>query len=158
MRHDTIGLKSRRAALRGAFFGTLLSALAFAQSAAIQSQDANISGIVAEVTECKRADGVLSVRMRLRNTSAAEVTVYLIDKNNYDSYYVTAASKKYFVLRDTENKPLAPQADGGGVSVTIAKGGQYVWWSKYPAPPNDVKKVGYFTPITPPFDNVPITD
>jgi hypothetical protein len=141
----------------GICFGVLLSAPTFAQTA-IQSQDANVAGIVAEVSECKRADGVLSVRMRLRNTSAGEVTVYLIDKNNYDSYYVTAGNKKYFVLRDTENKPLAPQADGGGVSVTIAKGGQYVWWSKYPAPPNDVKKVGYYTPITPPFDNVPITD
>jgi hypothetical protein len=157
MKHQTIGYTLRRTALLGSFASALLCALAYAQSA-IPSQEANISGIVADITECKRADGVLSVRMRLRNTSAGAVTVDLIDKNNYDSYYLTAGSKKYFMLRDTEHKPLAPQSDGGGVSVTIAKGGQYVWWSKYPAPPTDVKKVGYYTPITPPFDNIAITD
>jgi hypothetical protein len=124
----------------------------------VQSQDSNISGIVAEITECKRADGVLSMRLRLRNTSDKDVKATLIDKSNYDSYYVTAASKKYFVLRDSEKQPLAPPADGGGVTVSIAKGASYVWWSKYPAPPADVKKIGYFTPITPPFDNVPVTD
>jgi hypothetical protein len=126
--------------------------------APLQSQDSNLSGIVAEITECKRAEGVLSMRMRLRNTSAADVQVYLVKQNNYDTYYLTAASKKYFILRDSEKKPLAPPTDGGDLSVTIAKGGSYVWWSKYPAPPADVKKVGYYTSITPPFDDVPISD
>ena len=157
MRHHTMGLTLRRTTTIGVCFGALLSAATFAQTP-IQSQDSNISGVVAELTECKRADGVLNVRMRLRNTSGGDVKVDLIAQNNYDSYYVTAASKKYFVLRDTERKPLAPPSDGGGVTVSIARGGQYVWWSKYPAPPIDVKKVGYYTPITPPFDNVPITD
>src|SRR5260221_12732449 len=135
---------------------SVLACPALAQTAV--SQDSNIAGIVAEIAECKRARGVLSMRMRLRNTSAADVRVQLIQGNNYDSYYVTAASKKYFVLRDTERKPLAPPDSGSDVVVTIAKGASYVWWSKYPAPPGDVKKVGYYTPITPPFDNVPITD
>jgi hypothetical protein len=130
-----------------------------ARAQAIQSQETNIAGIVAEVVECKRQDGVLTIRMRLRNTSDKEIRVDLISGRNYDSYYVTAGSKKYLVLRDSEQTPLAPSADGfGKVSTQVAKGATYLWWARYPAPPADVKKVSYFTPFTPPFDNVPIAD
>jgi hypothetical protein len=129
-----------------------------AQTPPVQSQDSNIAGLVAEITQCARADGVLSVRMRLRNTSGSDIHVDLVNQNNYDAYYVVAASKKYFILRDSEKKPLAPASDGGSVSISIAKGTSYVWWAKYPAPPAEVKKIGYYTAITPPFDNLPITD
>ena len=141
----------------GAVAGTLYYASARAQ--AIQGQETNIAGIVAEVVECKRQDGALTVRMRLRNTSDKEIRVDLISNRNYDTYYVTAGSKKYLVLRDSEQTPLAPPADVfGKVSVQVAKGAAYLWWARYPAPPADVKRVSYFTPLTPPFDNVPITD
>jgi hypothetical protein len=141
----------------GAVGGTLWSASARAQ--AIQSQETNIAGIVAEVVECKRQDGVLTVRMRLRNTSDKEIRVDLISDRNYDSYYVTAGSKKYLVLRDSERTPLAPSVDiFGKVATQVAKGAAYLWWARYPAPPADVKKVSYFTPLTPPFDNIPIAD
>jgi hypothetical protein len=154
---------SIRSALRGltslGFIAiSLLATPAFAQTP-IQSQDTNISGVVAEITECKRADGVLTVRMRLRNTTNNKAEVRLISGRNYDAYYLTAASKKYFVLRDSDKTPLAPQADGfGNMSAGIEKGASYVWWAKFPAPPADVKKVSYFTPIAPPFDNIAITD
>jgi hypothetical protein len=131
----------------------------------IQTQDTNIKDVVAELMECKREEGVLTVRLRFRNTNKTEHKVIKFitrdnsNKDTYDAYYVTAGSKKYFVLRDTEKKPLAPQTNGyGGVlEVTIEKDGSYVWWAKYPAPPADVKKVTYYTPMTPPFDNVPIS-
>lgn len=126
---------------------------------AIQSQETNIGGIVAEIVECKRQEGVLTVRMRLRNTSDKEIRIDVISGRNFDAYYVTAGSKKYLVLRDSEKTPLAPQVDAfGKVSADIAKGGTYLWWARYPAPPADVKKVSYFTPLTPPFDNIPIAD
>lgn len=131
---------------------------AIAQTA-IQSQDSNISGVVAEITECKRAEGVLTIRMRLRNTGADKADVQLIRYRAFDGYYLTASNKKYFILQDSEKTPLAPAVDNtGSVSVSIPKGGAYTWWSKYPAPPADVKKVSYYTPITGPFDNIPITD
>jgi hypothetical protein len=145
-------------ALLGFAAGLLLAGPALAQQA-IQSQDSNVAGIVAEITECKRQDGVVTVRMRLRNTGDTSVKVGLITGRNYDSYYLTAGGKKYFILRDSEKTPLAPHSDGfGNLSASVAKGASYVWWAKFPAPPADVKKVSYFTPITPPFDNVPITD
>ena len=68
----------------------------------LQSQDTNFPGIVADLTECKRKDGVLSVKVRLRNTSRQAVDVTLVKNRNYDEFYVTAAGKKYFILRDIE--------------------------------------------------------
>jgi len=122
-------------------------------------QDTNVSGVVAELVECKRQDGQLSIKMRLVNTGDKEASVYAISARNFDAYYVTAANKKYFILRDSEKTPLAVQADGGGyVIASIPKGGAWTWWAKYPAPPADVKKLSYYTPLTPPFDNVPIKD
>ena len=144
--------------LLGFAAGLLFSGPTLAQPP-IQSQDSNVAGIVAEITECKRQDGVLTVRVRLRNTGDKDVRVGLISGRDYDSYYVTAGGKKYFILRDSEKTPLAPQSDNfGNLSAGVAKGASYVWWAKFPAPPADVKKISYFTPITPPFDNVPITD
>jgi hypothetical protein len=128
-----------------------------AAGAVIQSQDANASGVVAELIECKRKDGVLSLRVRLRNTSGAPVRVPLISARNFDEYYVTAGSKKYFILRDDEKTPLAPAASGfGGLTVEIPKGGSWTWWAKYPAPPDSETKINYITPLAPPFEDVPI--
>ena len=129
-----------------------------AQAAAVQSQDTNFAGIVADLTECKRKDGVLSVKVRLRNTSAQNVDVTLIRNRNYDDYYVTAGGKKYLVLRDTERDPVASQADGfGSLSVTIQKGGGYTWWAKYPAPPESETTISLVTPFAAPFEDVPIS-
>jgi hypothetical protein len=97
--------------------------------------------------------------VRLRNTGDKAQAVQLIKDRDFDKYYVTAGAKKYFVLRDTEKTPLASAADGFGRLVpSIAKGGSYTWWAKYPAPPADVKKVSLYTPIAAPFEDVPIAD
>jgi hypothetical protein len=146
--------------LLGCVAGAFKALPATAQAAnPIQSQETNKAGIIAELIECKREDGVMTIRLRLRNTTEQAVRVTLINGRNYDVYYVTAGNKKYFVLRDSEKNPLTPLADSGGdLDVSLAKGDTYVWWAKYPAPPADVKKVSYYTPLTPPFDNVPIQD
>ncbi len=125
----------------------------------IQTQDTNVKDVVAELMECKRQDGVLTVKLRFRNTSTTEhKSITLVEQESArGNFYVTAGSKKYFVLRDTEKKALGSPGDyRGTVDVGLDKGGSYVWWEKYPAPPADVKKVNYYTPVTPPFDDVPI--
>lgn len=139
--------------------GAVLPRLAGAQAAAIQTQETNFPGISAEVVECRRKDGVLTIRLRVRNTGDKPQRVTLISGRDYDKYYVTAGSKKYFILRDTEKTPLAVAADsGGGLTPTIPQGGAYNFWAKYPAPPADVKKIGYITPLGAPFEDVPVTD
>jgi hypothetical protein len=134
-----------------------------APAALSEVQDVDgVAGVVAEIVQSKRDSGVLSIRMRLRNTGTADATLNLISKGNYDQYYVTAGSKKYFVLRDTEKTPLANpiNTDGytGAVHVTIPKGGTFTWFAKYQAPPAEVKKINYYRPITTPFEDVPIAD
>jgi hypothetical protein len=141
----------------------VLIAQAAAQAAALsEAQDVNgVAGVVAEMMQSKRDSGVLSIRMRLRNTGNADASLTLIERGNYDDYYVTAGSKKYFVLRDSEKTPLAnPINDGSynAVRVKIPKGGTFTWFAKYQAPPAEVKKINYYTPITTPFEDVPITD
>jgi imidazolonepropionase-like amidohydrolase len=65
------------------------------------------------------------VRGRSRRGGGRTLTPGIIDNHahigqgclpaaNFDDYYVTAKNKKYFVLRDSENVPLAPAANSGG--------------------------------------------
>ncbi len=124
----------------------------------IQSQDTNVTGVVAELTECKVKDGVLSVKVGLHNTSKEKTLFKVIQARNYAKFYVTAENKKYFILTDSEKAPLTPEADAfGTLDVSITPGGTYQWWAKYPAPPSSVKTLTLYTPWTSPFDDVPIT-
>ena len=130
-----------------------------AASAAPKTEDTNIAGVVADVTECARKDGVLSVRVRFRNTSTEKKNLNLIENRNYEKYYVTAASKKYFILKDSEGTYLTPQASGfGGLSVSLEPGGQYTWWAKYPAPPQEVKAVTLYTTVAAPLEDIAVSD
>jgi hypothetical protein len=56
----------------------LLTALA----GALQTQETNTAGGVAELTECRRSEGVLNVRIRFRNTGEAKASFYPIDGRN----------------------------------------------------------------------------
>jgi hypothetical protein len=134
-------------------------AAAQAQVPPIQTQETNEAGVVAELTECRRSEGVLSIKVRLRNTGPAPVQVTAIRDRAYDHYYVVAGGKKYFVLRDTEKEPLATVADNSGsVYANLDKGGSFTWWAKYPAPPSEIKKVDYVTPLGAPFEDVPVSE
>jgi len=135
---------------------TLIPALA--QTAPIASQDSNFADVAVEVTQCKREEGVLTVRLRFHNTGSKPIVIRLVNKRDYDVYYVTAGNKKYFVLRDSEKMPLATATDGGQIEPSVPANGSYTFWAKFPAPPNDVKKISLFTPVAAPFDNLPITD
>ncbi len=139
--------------------GTPIGALPALADDAIQSQDTNIGGIVAEIVQCKRKEGVLTIKMRLRNTGDKKTGVSITDGGAaYDKYYLTAGDKKYFILRDTENVPLATQDNGAYVNPDIEKGATFTWWAKYPAPPADVKSITFYTGISAPFEDLPITD
>jgi hypothetical protein len=136
---------------------------ALAQVPAIQSQDVNQAGIVADLVEAKRSDGVLSVKIRLKNTGEKPAHVKIFDSSpqrKVDGFYVQAEGKKYLVLRDSEKVALAstPDSYDGTLSPNIAPGGTFTWWAKYPAPPAQLKKFSFYWPLGAPFDDVPITD
>ena len=72
---------------------------------------------------------------------------------------VTAKKKKYLMLRDADKRPLAPAGNAvGDVGLYLKKGAAWTWWAKFPAPPEDVKKIEYTWPIGTPIDNIPCTD
>ena len=83
---------------------SVLPAMAQTASGALtDAQDVNgMPGVVAEIVQCKRDGGMLSIRMRLRNTGATDVKDWTFVPNNIDQFYVLAANKKYFVLRDAQ--------------------------------------------------------
>jgi hypothetical protein len=128
-------------------------------SGVIKTADTNIAGVVADVTECARKEGVLSVKVRFRNTASEKKNLTLIDARNYEKYYLTAASKKYFILKDSEGTYLTPEANGfGNLGVGLDPGGQYTWWAKYPAPPAEVKAVTLYTFVAPPLEDIPVSE
>ncbi len=131
-----------------------------AQTAPIQSQDINQAGVHADLIEAKRSDGVLSIKIRLKNTGtqAASVQFYNFTTLKIAAYYVQAESKKYFVLRDTEKVPLATGENNEHFGAPLAPGATFTWWAKYPAPPANVKKFNFYWPLGAPFDDVPIID
>ena len=129
----------------------------------IQSQDTNIPGVVGELIQCRRSDGVLSVKIRFHNTTGTPVDFYVLGTNiSYDRFYLAAASKKYFILKDSDGTVLAPAGDYScgmpGVCEKLPAGQSNTWWAKFPAPSADVTKLDLFTPVTPPFEDIPITD
>jgi len=124
-------------------------------SAPIQTQETEFQGVVAELMECKRKEGVLTVKVTFRNTGAESVSMSIeTEHGKYQHIYVTADSKKYFVLKDSEGAPLAPKYLDG----TLGKGQKILWWAKFPAPPAEVKKINLIFPKVLPFEDVPITD
>lgn len=125
----------------------------------LQVQETNEADVVAEFIECKRKEGVLTIKIRFRNTGSTSAYFSLFDNSAYDELYVTAEDKKYFVLRDEERTPLAPATDPiGTMRVSIKPGGIWLWWAKYPAPPAEVKKINYVWTLGAPFEDIPITD
>ena len=128
-----------------------------AASKVLATGEVNKPGVAAEVTECKRRDGTMMVKIRLKNTGDAKQEFYVVKDNRFDDHYVTAGKKKYLMLRDAEKKPIAPSAPTGYISVTLEKGEAWTWWAKFPAPPADVKTIEYTWPLGTPIEDIPCT-
>jgi hypothetical protein len=137
------------------------SAPAAEQAGVIQTQETTTQGIVAELTECRRQEGVLTIKVRFRNTSSRPsnltLTHYAMGGDN-EKFYVTAGNKKYFILKDSEGTYLSSNSVSNGVEVKLEPGQTFLWWAKYPAPSADVKKINFMMPVAAPFEDVPITD
>ena len=154
--------------LIGALAATVLAAAAIATGVPVLAQtadkplakrDLDKEGIVAEVIESNRKDGVLTVRVRFRNTTDKPIKFLLVPAGRYDDNYISAASTKYKIIRDSSRNPVATPTDGGGwVEPTIKAKGNWSWWAKFTAPPADQKSYTLYLHVGPPIDDVPIVD
>ncbi len=125
----------------------------------LASAELDAPGIVADVIESTRKEGVLTVRVRFRNTGEKSVKFLLAAAGRYDDNYLSAGNVKYTLIRDAKKHPVATPTDGGGwVEPRIAARGSWNWWGKFPAPPADQKKYTLYLKVGPPIDDVPIVD
>ena len=126
----------------------------------LATRDLDLDGIRAEVIESVRKDGVLTVRVRLRNTGDKATKVLLVrGGQSYDAAYLTARDTKYNLARDTSQRVVATPTDGGGwLEPSIKPKGTWSWWGKFPAPPPEVKAYSLYLKVGPPIEDVPIVD
>lgn len=130
-------------------------AAASAPATVLQVQEVNEPGMLAELTEVTRKDGVLTVKIRFRNTGTDPLHhAFETGHGAYDRFYVTAGTQKYFVLKDTEGEPLAPKY----LDVNLDPGATSTWWAKFPAPPASETTIDLVIPDAPPFEDVAIAD
>jgi hypothetical protein len=131
------------------------------QAGVIQTQETNQEGTVGELTECRRSEGVLTIKVRFRNTSTKRSHLTFVQWNapgDNEKFYVTAGNKKYFMLKDSEGTYLSSNSASNPADLNLEPGQTFLWWGKYPAPSADVKKINFMMPVTPPFEGLPITD
>lgn len=127
-------------------------------------QNTNIPGIAAQITKCNRAKGTLTIYIEFVNNKEEEYEIKLVNGSNYNQYSVVASGKRYFILPDADKVPMATPLNSycypncQNLQVKIGGGGSYTFWAMYPAPPDDVKSIIFYTPFSRPFVDVPITD
>ena len=136
--------------------------VAVLSSAAIASADGEQQGRRVEVTELKRlSGGTLSLKFTLINDSdelafhdAYGEAGYSKDFGSIGGVALmdTVGKKKYLVVRDSDDACLCSRN-----IPNVAKGSRLNLWAKFPAPPDDVKKISVSIPHFAPLDDVPIS-
>jgi hypothetical protein len=122
-------------------------------NSAIQSQETNFPGVIAELTQCKRKGGVLTVKVRVVNNSPKAVRMYWRDPKKNAYLMDEANGKKYFLLKDAKGEYIYSGDPG-----TIGSQSRRFSWFKFPAPPEEVKKISIALPDCMIFEDIPIQD
>ena len=121
----------------------------------------DVEGVVAEVIESVRKNGVLTVRVRFRNIGSAPAKIALAGGGTsyHTANYISAGDTKYEIMRDTGGNVMATPRDGGGfLEPTIKPKGTWGWWAKYQAPPAGTKTYTLYLKVGPPIEDIPIID
>ena len=130
----------------------------------IASSDGEESGVKVVVQELKRGSAdTVTLKFTIINGSAKKLIFgYAMgDPKHGASDYASvggvqlideAGKKKYFVVRDTQNKCVCSQE-----VKDIAPGSSKNLWAKFPAPPANVQKISVVIPRFGPMDDVPIS-
>ena len=128
------------------------------QPAPLASQDTNLPGVTAEVTEFKRRGNTLTAKVRYTSNAAEAQTIDIA----YDKSYVldAAGGKKYEILRDDQKQYIAAMGSSYTDRYwgTIRPGEPLTVWMKFPAPPPEVKTATLQLDDAPPFDDLAIQE
>ena len=130
-------------------------------SAPLATTDGDIQGIRIAINELKRTTDTLTLKFTVFNTSAANFNLNgAFDNDQWHRYadlrgvYLldSQAKKKYFVVTDSEGNYLSSSQ-----MAAIAPGSQGTVWAKFPAPPDDIKKITVAIPHFIPLEDIPIS-
>ena len=147
--------------LLSSLFGVAPSAIGRPEQSekVLATRELDVEGVVAEVIQSDRKNGVLSLRIRFRNNGDKPVKLSLVDQQGYVNTYLVSGDTKYPLLKDERGHQVATPRDGGGwLEPTIKARGSWNWWGKFPAPPADRKSYDLHLKVGPPIDDVPIVD
>ena len=125
----------------------------------LATRELDVEGVVADVIESNRKEGVLTVRVRFRNNGEKAAKLMLVDEQGYVHTYLVSGDTKYPLLKDERGNQVATPRDGGGwLAPTIKPKATWSWWGKFPAPPADRKTYALHLKVGPPIDDIPIID
>ena len=148
-----------RPALAALVIAAAFSVDARAQPAKPEAHETSVDGVTVEVTEAVRREGVLTVKLRFRNTKQKPASFYVVPDGNWNAYYLVSGKSKLMVLKDSKDIPMMPPLGTGNFhSRNLEPGASYLFWAKFPAPPADVKKVDIHTPLAAPIEGVAIAE
>jgi hypothetical protein len=119
----------------------------------IESQETDFPGVLAELIQCKRKNDVLTIKVRMKNTSSKTLRVYWPDAKKSVYLMDEANQKKYFLLKDAAGEYIY-SGDPGNITANSSK----ISWFKFPAPPAEVEEIIIVLPGCAPFEDVPIED
>jgi len=133
-------------------------------STGIATADGEESGVTVVVQELKRGSAeTVTLKFTINNGSnkdfgfgyhMADPKHEIADFGSVGGVQLIdeAGKKKYFVVRDTQNKCVCSQKVGD-----IKPGSSKNLWAKFPAPPANVLKISVVIPHFGPMDDVPIS-
>lgn len=112
------------------------------------------SEVKLDVIEAVRAGGIVTIRTRL-TLVGGKTGNRAIPGAVTNGIYLSAADKKFMLLKDDADKPLMstntyPTFDRIGATAT--------WWGKFPAPGPEVKAVNVYFNDFAPVENIALTD
>ena len=126
------------------------------QGPALAEADSQNGDFRLAVTEATRSNGVLTLKARVTLLNGETGRRDLLYTSDAKELYLVAGDQKYIIHKDNEGDPLTTQ-DGYAPSFSRL-GDTNLWWGKFPAPPPEVKAVGFYFKNFLPVENIPITD
>lgn len=137
------------------------AALALAADA-IATADGEAPGVSLAVKEFKVSNGTVMLKFTITNDGAEEFETYKlrdqeIAKNDNEAvsgiYLIDVPNKKkYFVVVDTDGRCICSRE-----VPNVRSKSSLNLWAKFPAPPDNVTKIGLVVPHFVPMDDVPLS-
>lgn len=119
----------------------------------------NTGSAEAQVTEAVRNGDILTIKIRFAPivpNKMESIYAQITEEDYENSFYVLAGDKKYLLLRDSKDTPLA----SAQLSIRNSKDSPVsgTWYGRFPAPPKDITEVSLTIRGVETIDAIPLAD